>query len=68
MLALTKDMCDIKTISEYLDLSIPYIRKLVRARLIPHYRFGNRLKFDKNEIDEWIEIHRQEQRKSVLLF
>lgn len=68
MLALTKDMCDIKTISEYLDLSIPYIRKLVRARLIPHYRFGNRLKFDKNEIDEWIETHRQEQRKSVLLF
>ena len=68
MLALTKQMCDLKTISEYLDLSIPYIRKLVRARLIPHYRFGNRLKFDKNEIDEWIEIHRQEQRKSVLLF
>lgn len=65
---MTKQMCDLKTISEYLDLSIPYIRKLVRAKLIPHYRFGNRLKFDVKEINEWIETHRQEQRKSVLLF
>ena len=66
MLALTKQMCDLKTISEYLDLSIPYIRKLVRAKLIPHYRFGNRLKFDVKEINEWIETHRQEELKSVL--
>ena len=68
MLALTKDMRDLKTISKNLDLSIPYIRKLVRAKLIPHYRFGNRLRFDKNEINEWIESHRQEQRKSVLFY
>ncbi len=63
---MTKQLCDLKTISEYLDLSIPYIRKLVRAKLIHHYRFGNRLKFDVKEINEWIETHRQEQRKSVL--
>ena len=49
---MTKQMCDLKTISEYLDLSIPYIRKLVRAKLIPHYRFGNRLKFDVKEIKD----------------
>lgn len=66
MLALTKEMYDLKAISEYLDLSIPYLRKLVRAKLIPHYRFGNRLRFKKIEIDEWIETHRQEERKSVL--
>ncbi len=63
---MTKQMCDLKTISEYLDLSIPYIRKLVRAKMISHYRFGNRLRFDVKEINEWIETHRQEERKSVL--
>ena len=68
MIALTKEMCDLKTISEYLNLSIPYIRKLVRAKMIPHYRFGNRLKFDIKEINEWIESHRQEERESVLFF
>ena len=67
MLALTKQMCDVKEISKYLDVSIPYVRKLVRAKLIPHYRYGKLLKFDKNEINEWIETHRQEERKSVLL-
>ena len=68
MLALTKEMCDLKTISQYLNLSIPYIRKLVRAKKIPHYRFGNRLRFDVKEINEWIETHRQEERERILLF
>ena len=67
-MSLTKAMYDLKTISEYLDLSIPYLRKLVRAKLIPHYRFGNRLKFDVKEINEWIETHCQKERKSFLFF
>ncbi len=65
---MTKSMCDLKALSIYLDVSIPYIRKLVRAKMIPHYRFGNRLKFDINEINEWIESHRQEEREKVLFF
>ena len=66
MVALTKQMCDVKEISRYLDVSVPYVRKLVRAKIIPYYKFGNRLKFDKIEINKWIELHRQEERKSVL--
>ena len=66
-MALTKQMCDLKTISEYLNVSVPYIRKLVRAKMIPYYKFGNRLKFDIEEINGWIELHRQEERKSILL-
>lgn len=64
---MTKQMCDLKTISEYLNVSVPYIRKLVRAKMIPCYKFGNRLKFDIEEINGWIELHRQEERKSILL-
>lgn len=64
---MTKQMCDLKTISEYLNVSVPYIRKLVRAKMIPYYKLGNRLKFDIEEINRWIELHRQEERKSILL-
>lgn len=65
---MTKEIYDIKDISSYLNMSIPYIRKLVRAKLIPYYKFGNRIKFDIKEVDEWIETHAQKERKSVLFF
>lgn len=60
---MAKELCSIDKISEYLDVSIPFIRKLVRAKMIPHYKIGNRLKFDIKEINEWVESHRQEERK-----
>ena len=63
---MTKQFYSIEDISKYLDVSIPYIRKLVRAKLIPYYRFGNRLKFKITEIDEWVENRKVEQRKNVL--
>ncbi len=65
---MAKGFYNIEEVSKYLDVSIPYVRKLVRARLIPYYRFGNRLKFKITEIDEWVETNRIEQRKSVLLY
>lgn len=63
-----KNIYDIKDISKYLNVSIPYLRKLVRAKLIPHYRFGNRIKFDIKEVNEWIETHAQKDRENVLFF
>lgn len=68
MLALTKQMCDLKTISKYLDVSISYLRRLVRAKMIPYYKFGNRIKFDIKEVNEWIETHAQKDRENVLFF
>lgn len=65
---MTKNIYDIKDISKYLNVSIPYLRKLVRAKLIPHYRFGNRIKFDIKEVNEWIETHAQKDRENVLFF
>ena len=65
---MTKQFYSIEDISKYLDVSIPYIRKLVRAKLIPYYRFGNRLKFKITEIDEWIENRKVEQRKNAWIF
>lgn len=65
---MTKGFYDINEISKYLDVSVPYIRKLTRAKLIPYYRVGNRIKFKLSEIDEWLENCKVEQRKSILLF
>lgn len=65
---MTREICDIKVLAKYLDVSVPYIRKLVRAKSIPCFRIGNRLKFDLKEIDKWIESHRQEESKRILLF
>ena len=50
-----KNICDIKELSTYLQTSIPQIRKLVREKRIPYFRVGNRIKFDLNTNNKWIE-------------
>ena len=65
---MTREICDIKKLANYLDVSVPFIRKLVRAKSIPCFRIGNRLRLDLREIDKWLELHRQEERKNILFF
>ena len=65
---MTKELCDIKQVSNYLDVSVPYLRKLTRAKLIPHYRVGNSLRFKLSEVDEWLENKKIETKKSILLY
>lgn len=35
-----------------------HVRKLARQRRIPHVRVGASYKFDRDEIDRWLEAHR----------
>ena len=64
-----RKMYSIEEIAIYLDVSVPYIRKLIRSKEIPYYRIGNRLKFDKKEIDEWLEIHKErDERRRLSIF
>lgn len=65
---MTKTLYDIKEISTYLGMSVPYLRKLTRAKLIPHYRVGNSLRFKLTEVDEWLENKKVETKKSILLY
>ena len=58
---------DLKEAAKYLNISIAYVRKLVYARNIPFYRIGNRLKFDKEEIDVWLESKKSEERKRIII-
>lgn len=53
---MNKELMNMKELSNYLGMSIPYIRKLVRELKIPHYRIGTTdIRFDKNEINAWID-------------
>ncbi len=63
---MTKEICNIKELSLYLQTSIPEIRKLVREKKIPHFRVGNRIKFDINEINKWVEKLQEETSKNSL--
>lgn len=47
-------MLDIKELSNYLNISVSLIRKLIRKKEIPHNRIGIKILFSKNEIDKWI--------------
>ena len=52
---MVKEICNIKDLSYYLKISISEIRKLVREKKIPNFRLGNRIMFDLNEVNKWVE-------------
>ena len=62
-----KEILDVKEVSNYLKVSISEIRKLVRQRNIPHFRIGNRLRFDLVNVNLWLE-ELEEKNKKILLF
>lgn len=63
-----KNICNVKELSNYLQTSIPQIRKLVREKKIPYFRVGNRIKFDINEINKWIDnLQENEIKMSVFI-
>jgi len=65
---MTKEICNIKELSNYLQISIPEIRKLVRAKQIPHFRIGNRIKFDLKKINNWVDNLEAQESKNIAFF
>lgn len=65
---MTKKLCDIKELSSYLRISVSEIRKLVKQNKIPHFRVGNRIKFELNTINLWIEKLEQKESKKSLFY
>lgn len=55
MVALSaKVVLDIKDVAEITGYSVKYLRQLIARRDIPHYRRGNRLYFNRDEIEDWM--------------
>ena len=65
---MTKEICNIKDVSSYLKISVSEIRKLVKQNKIPHFRVGNRIKFDINSINLWVENMERKQREKSLFY
>ena len=49
-----KNVLDINDTAELTGYSVKYLRLLISRREIPHYRRGNRLYFNRDEIEDWM--------------
>lgn len=65
---MTKEICDIQTLSSYLKVSVSEVRKLVREKKVPYFRVGNRLRFDLKKINNWLEKLEEENAKKSLFY
>ena len=65
---MTKEICDIQTLSSYLKVSVSEVRKLVRENKVPYFRVGNRLRFDLKKINNWLEKLEEENDKKSLFY
>ena len=63
-----KELYDVKELSNYLQISIPEIRKLVREQKIPNLRIGRLIKFDLVSINNWLEKLEEEQAKKSVFY
>ncbi len=57
-----KELLTVGEVSQMLNISKGAIYNLNSKRLIPSYKRGGRVYFDKNEIDEWV---RDDRRKTI---
>lgn len=62
-----KKLIDIQELAKYLDSSVAFVRKLILTKQVPYFKVGGRIKFDRNEIDAWLECKKVEERKSIIL-
>ncbi|MCI8485441.1 MAG: helix-turn-helix domain-containing protein [Lachnospiraceae bacterium] len=65
---MSKEICGIKEMKEYLKISDSGLRVLIRKKEIPYFRIGNRIKFDIQEINKWIEESKKIEMESDCLF
>lgn len=56
---------NINVVSDLTELSLPTLYGYVRRNEIPFYKKGNRLKFFKSEIIDWIKTGKQKTTKEV---
>lgn len=57
--AAIQPLVDVAVAAEFLDRSVNSMYIDCRAGLIPHYRIGNSLRFDLDELKAWLEFNRR---------
>ena len=60
-------LMSIEQVSQYVDLSVHTVYRMVSQRRIPFVKIGRLTKFDRGEIDKWINSHSVKVRRSLSL-
>jgi excisionase family DNA binding protein len=55
-----KEFLNIEELSDYLNMRKSTLYSIVENKEIPFFRFGRLIRFKKQEIDDWVEEHREE--------
>ena len=63
-----KEICGIKEVAKYLNISESGVRKLVREKKIPHFRLNSAIRFDINTINKWVEKLEEKEEKTMLFY
>ena len=63
--ALTSSLIDIRSVAQVLDVTPRHIQRLVAERRIPYLKIGRFVRFDRAELDLWLDEQRLEVRPSV---
>lgn len=50
----SKEVLDVNETAQLTGYSVKYLRQLIAKRDIPHYRRGNRIFFNRDEVEEWM--------------
>jgi excisionase family DNA binding protein len=55
----TVELIDIEAVARRLGVEVRHVRRLVSERRIPYIKWGHLLRFDRVEIDAWIDSRRR---------
>jgi excisionase family DNA binding protein len=51
-------LIDVADLAERLCVSERFVRRLIAERRVPFFKVGKFIRFDSNDIDQWIQNHR----------
>lgn len=56
---MTKELINKKELSNYLGFSVGKIDNLIKNHKIEYYKIGKNIRFNINEIKEWVSSHKK---------
>jgi excisionase family DNA binding protein len=59
MAAVLPELLDINELAQHLDVNVRHVRRLVAERRIPFIKWGHLIRFDRDEIVDWLECNRR---------
>ena len=54
-----RELLDTPGVAKYIASSVRHVRRMVAERTIPHYKVGHFVRFDPDEVDQWLQRHRR---------